>query len=209
MTRTTRSLVFAATALLAACNSDNTAGPAARDEIVGTWISTGRDMAPGVVTAFDAAQVTATFRRNRTYSIEITDSLNVRHTLSGTWQAEPSGPTIRSVTLYQTVPDAQVDQGTFRVDGERLSFQVTLATPAAVLARNAVASATLGAVSEGGYTPRNWDQFFWSERSGLKAAPCNPEGSTWTGKQDCESQGWHPGQQDKGKSGDQTVVGKR
>src|SRR5690349_20836226 len=71
MTRRLFPLAFAAAALTAACNSDGSLAPSSRDPMVGTWISSGSDVALGLSTSLRAAMDKATFRDNATYSIEI------------------------------------------------------------------------------------------------------------------------------------------
>lgn len=129
--------VYAMSALLvlgaAACGDDDDdgTGPSQQHELVGTWVSTGANIAPGLVAGFKIKNIVATFNANNTYTVVSTDSANATVTYTGTWSA-PSGTngTVRAVTLNQSSPTQLTSTGIFRVSGSNLTYEVIQTTPA-------------------------------------------------------------------------------
>lgn len=111
---------------------DEGTGPAAQHELVGTWLSTGTNVAPGLKTpAFRVKQIVATFNANNTYTVVSTDSSNANITYTGTWSA-PTGTNgaIRAITLNQSTPTALTSTGIFQVTGTTMKYEVIQTTPA-------------------------------------------------------------------------------
>lgn len=106
------------TFLYVGCSSDDdpvTPEPE-QDKIVGTWISEGSDVAPGLAATLKTVRIVASFNANNTYSVIAKDSAGVEVTFSGTYSvSENSGTTIRSITLNQTVPTSITSQGIYEV----------------------------------------------------------------------------------------------
>ena len=180
-------IAFAVVALTAACNSDSAMGPARQDEIIGTWISTGSDVAVGMTNTMRAAAVKATFKANKTYTIEVVDSTLNTVTYSGTWTAA-SGSGIRSITLSQQTPTVGIEQGMFLVDGARLTYEVVPMSAGGAAAGGAANG--FGSSTSGSDAGSMWVQRFWNAETDLVAPPCNPDSSTVIGKRPCEREDW-------------------
>jgi hypothetical protein len=186
-------LALAAVALTAACNSDRSLAPsfAQPDEIVGTWISTGLDVAPGLRAEMRATVVRATFSENQTYTIQITDSTNTVKMFAGTWTATGTQARMRAITLTQTMPEYQVEQGVFKLDGVRLTYEVVPMQPSV----DGLSPATIGGgfgstAAADGAPSSTWIQRFWNEDANMIAPPCNPDEPTVTSKRPCEPTQW-------------------
>ena len=113
-------------------NDDDGTGPGTQHELVGTWVSTGTNIAPGLRAApFRTKNLTATFNSNNTYTVVSTDSANVNTTFTGTWSA-PAGTngTVRAITLNQSTPTQLTSTGIFQVNGSNLTYEVIQTTPA-------------------------------------------------------------------------------
>ncbi len=96
------------------------------DAVVGTWESEGEDVAPGLAAApFNNVRIEATFNSDNTYSVESEDTEGAVIIFAGTWQATaPNEEGIRGITLEQSEPAALVSSGIFRVDGNRMEYEV-------------------------------------------------------------------------------------
>ncbi len=115
---------------LAACGSeDSTDNEQQADELVGTWVSKGADVAPGLA-AVGVDSILATFNEDQTYTV-INYAGGSQATLTGTWQAgtQPEGQ-IRSVVANQIQPSALTAQGIFQVTGSRMAYEVIQVEPA-------------------------------------------------------------------------------
>lgn len=115
------------------CSSDDdsvTPEPPA-DKIVGTWISEGSDVAPGLIATLKTVRIVATFNANNTYLVVAKDSSGAEVTFSGTYSvSENAGTTIRSITLNQTVPTSVTSQGIYEVGTNGyLRYEVIQTTP--------------------------------------------------------------------------------
>ena len=121
MKRQLLSLGLVAIAAAACGSSNSTAPPVITDEIVGTWTSTGADVAPGLI---------ATFSSNNSYTVAATDSSNAVVTFTGVWLSNGGAGTIRGITLNQATPSALTSQGIFQVVGTRLTYEVIQVAPA-------------------------------------------------------------------------------
>src|SRR5277367_4665836 len=105
-------------AAMAGCKSDSTTAPVVvNDVVVGTWLSTGADVAPGLrVAPFRVKQITAVFNANLTYTVTQLDSDNVITTYTGTVVTDTSSNgTIRKITANQATPSVVTSKGIYQV----------------------------------------------------------------------------------------------
>lgn len=128
-------LVASTTLLYFGCSKsdDNGTNPTPpQDPIVGTWISEGADVAPGLVLTLKTVRIVATFNANNTYNVVATDSNGAQVTYTGTYTVtENTGSSIRSITLNQTQPTSVTSQGIYQVDANGfLKYEVVQTTPA-------------------------------------------------------------------------------
>jgi hypothetical protein len=184
-------IALAAIALSAACASDNGLAPSRHDEIVGTWISTGSDVALGLSAAMRTAAVKATFSADSSYRIELIDSTHATVIFAGTWSVSGTPQSIRSITLTQIAPAAAVEQGVFQVNGARLTFEVVpIQSSNAPLTAATIAGGFGSTTSQDGAVSSQWIQRFWNADADLIAPPCNPDTSTVLGKRPCDREEW-------------------
>lgn len=96
------------------------------DAIVGTWISQGEDIAPGLAgPPFLNVEIVATFNADNTYNVESLDQSGSTISYTGTWVAgAPNDAGIRSILLEQATPFAVVSSGIFRINGSRMEYEV-------------------------------------------------------------------------------------
>jgi hypothetical protein len=115
---------------LAACGSEDSTGPEQQtDELVGTWISAGSNVAPGLA-AVGVDSILATFNEDQTYTV-LNYAGGSQATLTGTWVAGSQGDgQIRSVTVTQISPSALTAQGIFQVTGAAMTYEVIQVEPA-------------------------------------------------------------------------------
>jgi hypothetical protein len=182
-------LAFAVVALTAACNSDSAMGPARQDEIIGTWISTGSDVAVGLTSTMRAAAVRATFKQDFTYTIELVDSTHATLTYAGTWSVSGAEETIRTIALAQTSPTTGSGQGVFQVSGARMTFEVGPMTQQGFGSSN-VAGGFGSSASPDGVASSVWIQRFWNAETDLVSPACNPDSSSVLGKRPCDREDW-------------------
>uniref|UniRef100_A0A7V2ZHN4 Lipocalin-like domain-containing protein n=1 Tax=Ignavibacterium album TaxID=591197 RepID=A0A7V2ZHN4_9BACT len=128
-------LVASTTLLYFGCSKsdDNGTNPTPpQDPIVGTWISEGADVAPGLVLTLKTVRIVATFNANNTYNVVATDSTGAQVTYTGTYTVtENTGSSIRSITLNQTQPTSVTSQGIYQVDVNGfLKYEVVQTIPA-------------------------------------------------------------------------------
>jgi hypothetical protein len=111
--------VVSTTLLYLGCSKDDDKGTnptPPEDPIVGTWISEGADVAPGLISTLKTVRIVATFNSNKTYNVVATDSAGAQVTYTGTYTVtENAGTTIRSITLNQTTPTSVTSQGIYQV----------------------------------------------------------------------------------------------
>jgi hypothetical protein len=102
------------------------------EPMVGTWLSDGANVAPGLAATLKTKSITATFNSNNTYTVVATDSSNASVTYSGTFTtAKNNNTSIRNITLNQTVPASVTSTGIYRVTAKGvLSYEVIQTTPA-------------------------------------------------------------------------------
>lgn len=139
-------LVLAAgTFFLTSCKSDDTStGPEATvDPIVGVWVSSGANLAPGLYAApLNVRSITATFRADKTYSVVQTDVNNVTTTLTGTYTNSATtytdaltttgttGKAIYNIVASQSSPAAVTATGIYAINGSAMTYEVIQTTPA-------------------------------------------------------------------------------
>lgn len=125
-------LALSATVGLAACGSDDDDGTGPQqDEIVGTWVSAGANVAPGLKALAGIDSVIAVFNVNQTYTVrQYSSTLGSLPNLSGTWAASTGARgSIRSITLTQTAPTGLTAEGIFQVAGNTMRYEVIQTTP--------------------------------------------------------------------------------
>jgi hypothetical protein len=149
--------------LVAGCGGDdnNPTGTTA-DPIVGTWVSEGTNVAPGLVATFKTKKITATFNKDQTYDVVAVDSSDVSVTYQGTYTGSAnSGTDIRSIALDQNVPSAVTSEGIYQVAGTTLTYEVIQVQPALLGFTPPVASEGFGSTKYNG-TPLGviWIQTF-------------------------------------------------
>lgn len=138
-------VLIAGAMFVTSCKSDDSStGPDATvDPIVGTWLSSGTNVAPGLAVApFNVKQITATFRADKTYTVVQVDNNNVSTTLSGTYTTTAStstdasattgtsGSVINNIICSQSTPSAVTATGIFAIKGTAMTYEVIQTTPA-------------------------------------------------------------------------------
>lgn len=86
--------------------------------VVGTWVSTGANLAKGFTTPpFSYKSISGQFNADLTYVVTGTDSNGKTSMLSGTWQSSPSSVAgIYDFTQNQTSPSAATAKGIYKID---------------------------------------------------------------------------------------------
>ena len=102
------------------------------DLIIGSWVSEGDNVAPGLKATLKTKKIVATFNANNTYKVIATDSSNVDVTYEGTYTtAANSNTSIKNIVLNQTVPASVTSTGICRVTATGvLYYEVIQTTPA-------------------------------------------------------------------------------
>lgn len=102
-----------------------------KEYLVGTWVSEGNNVAPGLKATLKTKKIVATFNANNTYTVVATDSFDVSVTYTGTFTTQANNNTsIRNITLNQTTPTSVTSQGIYRVTTKDLTYEVIQTTPA-------------------------------------------------------------------------------
>jgi hypothetical protein len=125
-----KAVAVAVVALLTvACGADEVVAPPEQDEIVGTWLSAGSHVAPGL-TAFNVDSLRVTFNANATYQLQqYADGQSVPVTLPGTYQVGAgTAGSIRGITVNQT-QGAVTATGIFRVTSNGLTYEIIQTAP--------------------------------------------------------------------------------
>jgi hypothetical protein len=115
--------------MTAACGADEVVAPPEQDEIVGTWVSAGTHVAPGLA-AFNVDSLRVTFNANATYQLQqYADGQSIPVVLSGTYQVG-AGETgsIRGITVNQTEGSVTAI-GIFRVTGSGMTYEIIQTAP--------------------------------------------------------------------------------
>ncbi len=102
------------------------------EPIVGSWLSEGANVAPGLKSTLKTKKIVAVFNANATYTVTATDSNNVDVVYTGTFTATASSNTsIRTITLNQTTPTSVTSSGIYQVTASGLlTYEVIQTTPA-------------------------------------------------------------------------------
>lgn len=115
---------------LAACDEDSTGVDDDTEELVGTWVSKGADLAPGFA-AFSVDSIYATFNDDQTYEVEQYAAGGTQPViLTGTYVigSQPEGE-IRAITLTQATPNSLTAEGIFQVSGNTMRYEVIQTQP--------------------------------------------------------------------------------
>lgn len=117
---------------LAACDDEDPVDVGTdTDEIVGTWVSQGDDVAPGLVSLGSVDSIFATFNEDQTYEVTTyAGGSDQPQDVSGTYVTDPEGDggEVRAISLDQSAP-ALTAQGIFQVDGNSMQYEVIQTTP--------------------------------------------------------------------------------
>lgn len=116
--------------------------------IVGSWLSTGANLAPGFTKPpFNVTSIAGVFNADLTYSVTSTDNTGKTSTSAGTWSATPSKVAgIFDFTQAQTQPSSATAQGIYQLDAS--------ATPPVLTLEGVQTQPSLGATpptAEGGF----------------------------------------------------------
>ena len=137
-------LVAAGSMVLTSCKSDSSSEPEqAVDPIVGTWVSEGTNVAPGLGGApFNVSKIVATFNANKSYTVIQTDKSNVTTTFTGTYTNTAStstdastttgtlGATIYNIVANQATPSAVIATGIYAISTTKMTYEVIQTSPA-------------------------------------------------------------------------------
>lgn len=144
---------------LAACGSEDSTSPEEQvDEIVGTWVSKGADLAPGFA-PFNIDSIYATFRDDQTYTVDqYLNGSDQAVPLTGSYVPgdQPEGQ-IRSIVLTQVSPSALTAQGIFQVTGSTMRYEVIQVQPD-IGATAPTVDGGFGSTVVGGTTTSVWIQ---------------------------------------------------
>ncbi len=152
---------------VAACGSEDSTGNENQvDELVGTWVSKGADVAPGLAASpFFTDSIIATFNENGTYTVvQYYGGTAQPITLTGTYVAgtQPEGQ-VRSITANQATPTAVTSEGIFQVSGNTMKYEVIQVEPALAGVNPPTVSGGFGSTTVGGnptgpYWTQNYDR---------------------------------------------------
>ncbi len=116
-------LIVAGSVVLTSCKKDETSTEptAAKDPIIGTWISTGTNVAPLLNTIFAAVggidTVYATFNENNTYLVKQVNKNRTSLTYEGTYTLTKStNIDIHKISIIQTKPSAATNEGIYQIN---------------------------------------------------------------------------------------------
>jgi hypothetical protein len=124
-------LVLAALVIGGCKKDDSTTTPSpTNDPVVGTWVSSGTNVAPGLRSALKVKSVTVVFNADSTVTTQSTDSSNVVTSYTGgTYHlGAAADTTIRSIVIAYTTP-AITQSGIVKVVGSTLQLEVVQTTP--------------------------------------------------------------------------------
>jgi hypothetical protein len=104
-----------------------------KDALVGTWLSTGADVAKGFGGApFKFAELEATFNADGSYTVIATDTSGKKLNFAGTWQATTSASTgVFEITQNQAMPQSVVSKGIYTIDemSGKMTFELIQVQP--------------------------------------------------------------------------------
>lgn len=100
------------------------------DELVGTWVSAGSDLAPGLLVGpFVTDSIIGTFREDGTYGmVQWVAGAEVNRVGTYTTGPEPEGA-IRALTLVQTSPAELTFAGIFQVGEASMRYEIIQVEP--------------------------------------------------------------------------------
>jgi hypothetical protein len=96
--------------------------------VVGTWLSTGANLAKGFTQApFNVQSITGVFKADSTYSVTSVDMSGKMTTSAGTWTSMPSSVAgIFDFQQNQTQPSAATAKGIYQIDATQSPPMLTL-----------------------------------------------------------------------------------
>jgi hypothetical protein len=130
-----------------------------KDVIVGTWVSTGANIAPLLYAApFKVRTISATFNNDGSYTIVQTDSAGTKSTLTGTYVTAAGGAaspkdSIRTIVATQMTPTAVTAEGIYQVTpgtSTTMKYEVVQTQPAIGVAKP-TAALGFGSTAAGAY----------------------------------------------------------
>lgn len=150
--------------VMAGCGGDDDgSGPPAQDEIVGTWVSAGNNVAPGLRAApFNVDSIRATFNANNSYTVQqYSGGQSQPITLTGSFQAGTGAAgAIRSIIANQT-EGSITSTGIFQVTGNTMRYEIIQTTPALAGVNAPTVSGGFGSTTIGGQpTGQVWIQTY-------------------------------------------------
>lgn len=159
--------IFAALVLavfgLTACDEETTGTEDEVDELVGTWVSKGSDVAPGLAQLLLVDSIYATFNEDGTYLVlNYANGSDQPGELTGTYVAgdQPEGE-IRSILLNQANP-ALTSEGIFQVSGSTMQYEVVQTEPdigaLAPTVEGGFGSTVVQGTATGAYWIQNYDR---------------------------------------------------
>lgn len=115
-------LVIAGSVFFTSCKDDETTTEPVvqKDPIIGTWISTGTNVAPLLNTIFAAVggidTVYATFNESKTYLVKQVNKNKTSLTYEGTYSVTKSATgDIHKISIVQTKPSAATNEGIYQI----------------------------------------------------------------------------------------------
>ncbi len=161
-------LVFAA-AVFAGCKKDDSITDVVvppNDVIVGTWVSSGANVAPLLVALSKYTKLTATFNADGTYKIVTIDSAGTQGTATGTYVTAAGGAsapydTIRTIVATQMTPTALTAEGIYQVTSgatTTMKYEVVQTVPA-ISATKPTPAKGFGSTSNGAYGTINIQKY--------------------------------------------------
>lgn len=110
---------------------DDRGGTSTKNPLVGTWLSSGADMAKGFNgPPLNFVEITVVFNDNGTYDIDATNTEGGVTEMSGTWSSMASSqPGIFTVVQNQTAPNVVTSEGIYQIDGDRMTFEIIQTQP--------------------------------------------------------------------------------
>jgi hypothetical protein len=128
-------------------DDDNPTPPTVKtDPFVGTWVSDGANICPGLrVAPTKIKKIVVTFNENKSYTVLQTDSSNVQATLTGTYSVTESsytdtlstsftkGGKIYNITCNQSSPSALTSVGIYCISGTNMTYEVIVNNLAGVV----------------------------------------------------------------------------
>lgn len=115
-------LVIGGSILFTSCKDDETATDPVvqKDPIVGTWISTGTNIAPLLNTIYASVggidTIYATFNESNTYVVKQVNKNKTSLTYQGTYTlTKSSSGDIHKISIVQTVPAAATNEGIYQI----------------------------------------------------------------------------------------------